>query len=210
MRGGDGVTRYDMNIMRVVHDGSTIGGWIGYFQDAPAGDFTITAKVSNRRGIFDGSAGGEENSVGIFIAGDLAGSPSTADLVSMTIGWDGLPPTSNGWAVYAGTSWTDYNSQGTSAELTGNQVNESLWVRIWYRTSDDRTTFLYSTDGLTWSELRRLTPIGFTVSKIGFGINSNKNFSSTGKIEFFAVADADISDDPVGHGRMLPLPIFPD
>jgi hypothetical protein len=205
MYGGDGVTQYETNNMQIKHDGSTIGGWIGYHQPVPASaSFTITAKVGLRRGIFDGSAGGEENSLGIFIAGDLDGSPTTADLVSMTLGWDGLPPSSNGWAVYAGTEWTDYNSQGASTEITG-EVTEHLWVRIWYRDSDDRTTFLYSQDGVTWSELKRIATLGFTPVKIGFGINSNKTFTSTGKIEFFAVAEWARSDDPQGHGRMVPV-----
>jgi hypothetical protein len=196
---------YDTNIMQVIHDGTTTGGWLGYYQAAPAGDFTITARVSIRRGIFDGSAGGEENTMGIFIAEDLGSSPTTANLAAMSLHWDGLAPTSTDWAIFEASEWSDYNSRTAGSEI-GGRVRENLWVRLWYRTSDDRVIFAYSIDGITWSELRRTTPIGFTPASIGFGLNSNKTFTSTGKIDFFAVASGVTSDSLAGHGRLIPLP----
>ena len=205
--GGAPYTEYDTNNMLVIHDGSTIGGWLGYFQAAPAYDFTITARVSIKRSIFDGSAGGEENTMGIFIAEDLAAAPSTANLVAMSLHWDGLAPTSANWAIAEASEWSDFDTRSTGSEVNIG-IQEYLWVRLWYRPStDDRVYFVHSHDGITWSELRRTTPIGFTVGSIGFGLNSNKTFTSTGKIDFFAVASGVTSDRAAGHGRLIPLPV---
>jgi len=77
MRDGDG-TALDTNNMQVGHDGSTTGGWVGFFQDAPSGDFTITARIG-AKGIFSSTTNFR---FGIFVADDLAGSPSTSDLHS--------------------------------------------------------------------------------------------------------------------------------
>ena len=201
MHDGDG-TALDTNNMQVGHDGSTTGGWVGYFQDAPADGFTITARIGSK-GIFSSTSNFR---FGIFIADDLDGAPSTSDLYSMHIHHiSGAVPTGD-FSQWQAADWTDYNSIGgntttAASPYPGNQG----WVRLRYAPS---TTFVeagFSYDGVHWHELARNAALGFTASHIGFGMQKDASGDHTVQFDNFVVASGVHRQSLAGYGRHVPV-----
>jgi hypothetical protein len=208
--GGNGTVKHDSNMMRITHDSSTTGGWTGVYQDAPPGSFTITTRV----GIQSTFQSNVDIRMGIFMADDLAGAPSTSDLYSASLYHVPTAYTNDsvGAGLYSqveGALWTDYNSISTEwTTAAGPYPGISSWLRINYNSSSMVAETSISEDGITWKKLSNET-LAFTPSHIGFGIQKGSGASAVSAVfEFFAVHDSlNNRGDPSGYGRLVPVVI---
>jgi len=205
----DGILSTDTNHMRIQHDASTNNGWVGVYQDVPAsgvdsvnGDYTITARISQLNTFNTNS----DFRIGIFVADDLDGAPSTSDLVYVGLHHINAIATTGNYSQYQSALWTDYNSISTAAATTaGPFPGNSVWVRINLNASNLRLETSISEDGIHFREFQRINPISFTPSHMGFGVQLGVAGAETGSFEMFAVSDDNLRGNAAGYGRMVPV-----
>ena len=138
------------------------GAWGGVHRAVPvSSDWTLTTKCSLQR---DNVA---NTFAGIFLAEDLSSNPSTGDIISLTTNYGG-----SGHRIEV-DSWTSYTAFGSALGNVsmGDGVNPSVYLRI----SKTSTTyrFLWSIDGLVWSQVYSTTSLGITPVKAGLGMYSD-------------------------------------
>jgi hypothetical protein len=116
-------------------------------------DWTLTTKVSLQRT-------NQANSfAGIMLAEDLSASPSTGDLMTLTVNYGG-----SGAQIEVNT-WSAYNAYTTSLALITYAGQHSAYLRI----SKTSTTyrFSWSTTGTNWVQLYSTTSLPLTPVKAG-------------------------------------------
>jgi hypothetical protein len=150
--------------------------------------------------------------MGIFIADDLDGAPSTSDLYSCSLyhiptAW--VVDTTGGgdYSQIEGALWSDYNS--ISSEVTtaaSPHPGTSAWLRLNYNVTNDRVEAVVSEDGINWKRLKQET-LTFTPSHMGFGIQKGTAGAMGAGFEFFAVSDQNARAGAPGYGRLVPIVI---
>jgi hypothetical protein len=199
---GSGEQR-DSNMMLMSTDSSSPGDWVGVYQTAPAGSFTITTRVSVHSHWFQHTG----FRAGVFMADDLSGAASTSDFFSCHLHQPDLD-TDEAYSQYQGSLWTDYQTQGTTFSTTaGPFPGNQAWLRVAYNDDTGRMEAVISEDGIGWRELYGTAAPGFTPSHIGFGIQDLGGAPPTVAFEFFAVSSVFSRGRATGHGRLLPVVI---
>jgi len=197
---GDGTT-LDGNQMQIAHDGTTLDGWVGFYQDAPTpDDYTITCRLG-ADAIFSSTS---NYRFGIFVADDLDGAPATSDLYSMHIHHIvGAVPTGD-YSQWECSLWTQYNSISTTVNTAASPYpGTDAWVRI--RVSGLFAECDFSHDGIHWKELARQATLGFTPSHIGFGMQKGAAGQHNVMFDFFVVASGAHRGGAAGYGRHIPV-----
>jgi hypothetical protein len=123
-------------------------------------DWTLTTKVSLQR---DNAA---NSFAGIMIAEDLGSSPTTGNLITLTVNYGG-----SGAQVEVNT-WNDYLTYANSLALVTFAGQQSAYLRI----SKTSTTyrFCWSTTGSNWVQLYSTASLSITPVKVGLTLITDR------------------------------------
>lgn len=147
--------------LEVPYNGSG-SAWAGVYKAVPASEFAMYVKMHALS--MYGSTGAR---VAAFVAGDLAGAPSTAD-------FRGVEITSG--ALGAGTMniscrlWTAYNAAPGAGAPSVASSSAGGWARI--RCNGTTAYFDWSDDGVGWVHLNEVT-LGFTPAYIALAASTH-------------------------------------
>jgi hypothetical protein len=184
----DGRMTYALDANGITLTETTGGDSItGLYQTAPAYTrYAITAQVSYKGWIANYA------NLGVFVAEDISGSPTTAGLVTATTGYQ------NGANNHNLDSWTDYNTHSTQHGTLTDYAQQNGYVRLFVDTVAQTYTMLISPDGDSWAVVDDATYAASQVPAdpqyIGMMLNNNGTGADVNFISrMFRV---DETDDP--------------
>ncbi len=167
--------------------GSGLGG---FYQDIPAGDFTIVARVSLSH------VRETEAAVAIGLWEDAAGNPTTSDVYLLQMRWTA---TVRGVLI---THMNDYTSWNSNDVVIDDTVATETFIYLRVRRTGTTYKFDRSLDGVGWEQLRSGT-IPFTASEFGIvSANSGAN-DSYAAVSLFRYKDSDVGVDGILEGRSV-------
>lgn len=176
-----------LRLLQTTHAGNAVGG---IRQAAPASTrYAITAKIGVT-GIVNNVMDG-----GIFVAGDIAGAPTTAPFVTVDNTYNSA--TAGGALTCSLFNWTNYTTlAGATKDLVaGNAAN---LVRLFVDTVGTNYMLLLSPDGEAW---QKIAVLSFAASAIGgppLYIGQHVNNGNTGEDVslYSAMFRVDATTDP--------------
>jgi hypothetical protein len=175
-----GWTEWDVGARLTVAEGEdgTKMTWAGDFSELsgmrkaiPAGDFSLITKISlSATGNFEG---------GIFLAEDLAANPSTADVQTLMMRYDGGMLFS-----IAAQRWSAYNSLLSTNFFTSSRTHGGTIYLRWRRISTNLHAD-YSFDGLSWLRMGAAFAEPFTIAHVVLGGAARNSDGGTAYFRFY-------------------------
>lgn len=167
--------------LAITNTNTSSPSWGGVRRALPSGDFAASAKLQ-----IVGNTGNQQTA-GFLVAGDIAGSPTTAPFLAMELN-------TNGFARVA--DWTDFDSFGTQRYVdgTGRVGRAAVYARM--RSISGVYSFDLSNDGVMFTEVYSATP-GFTPAHLVLAADSESAGSPVARFRFFRVVASVDRDVPI-------------